>query len=172
MYSIWIYEYWVWIERKICARSHFVPKCVQLSTSTATRWIAILSPFTMEENVKGQIQRKIQRKRRRQRQIQRQWKRHLENTLKELPQTLDQRRKWQWQWQIHLERRIYMITFLTNENNNHNIHNDPSIKRDRGQHLQFLRCLSSLSSFIRRVLGHCCWRILVEFLVSLVGEFV
>ena len=32
------------------------------------------------------------------------------------------------------------ITFLTIENNNINIHGDPSIKSDKGQHLQFLRC--------------------------------
>ena len=29
---------------------------------------------------------------------------------------------------------------LTNENNNLNIHSEPSIKSDRGQHSQFLRC--------------------------------
>ena len=28
----------------------------------------------------------------------------------------------------------------TIENNNHNIHSDPSIKSDRGQHSQFLQC--------------------------------
>ena len=36
----------------------------------------------------------------------------------------------------------YYIIFLTIENNNLKIHCDPSIKSDKRQHLQFLRCFS------------------------------
>ena len=32
-----------------------------------------------------------------------------------------------------------LVAFLTIENNNHIIHSDPSIKSDRGLHLQFLQ---------------------------------
>jgi len=44
----------------------------------------------------------------------------------------------------------WMRTFLTIENNNPNNHIDPSIKRNRGQHLQFLRCfLDDLSQILQ-----------------------
>ena len=36
-----------------------------------------------------------------------------------------------------------LLTFLTIENNNLNIHSEPSIKSDRGQHWQFLRCFKN-----------------------------
>ena len=35
-----------------------------------------------------------------------------------------------------------LLTFLAIENNNLNIHSQPSIKSDRGQHSQFLRCFT------------------------------
>ena len=100
-----------------------------------------------------QWQRQIQWQRQRQLQI------HLENTLKEGPQRLvtfetfdqsdeetwpDQNRQWQWQWQWqwYLENTLKdqssrlvtfetLITFMTIENNNLNIHSVPWIKSDR-----------------------------------------
>ena len=44
----------------------------------------------------------------------------------------------QWQRQRHWENSL--ITFLTLENNNLDIHFLPSTKSDKGQHLQFLQC--------------------------------
>ena len=45
------------------------------------------------------------------------------------------------------------MTFLTIENNSPDIHSDPSIKSDTGQHSQFLRCLKWKMSLTRDVLS-------------------
>ena len=112
-----------------------------------------------EETWPDQQNRQWQRQIQWQRQRQRQLPIHLENTLKERPQRLvtfetfdqsdeetwpDQNRQWQWQWQWqwHLENTLKdqssrlvtfetLITFMTIENNNLNIHSVPWIKSDR-----------------------------------------
>ena len=58
---------------------------------------------------------------------QRQRKRHLEHSIKEQSQTL-----------MAIET---LITFLTIDNNNHNIHCNPRMKIDWGQNSQLLQCL-------------------------------
>ena len=58
---------------------------------------------------------------------------------------------------------------MTNTFREEKLYDQQMDKEDNDNETQFLQCFSSLSS---RVLGHCCWRILVEFLVTIFEEFV
>ena len=62
-----------------------------------------------------------------------------------------------------------MTMAMTNTVREEKLYDQQIDNEDIDNETQFLQSFSSLSS---RVLGHCCWRILVEFLVTIFEEFV